>query len=131
MSDFRIYKHPSGQLEAVKEGWSWPAAAFVVFWALYKKIWVIGSAILIFSVLLYASLPLSYLPYAFDLGCALVFGFFGNGWREANLVDRGYELINDVSARTPAGALAEHLRSQSQTQGSDAAPVIKSFPQLQ
>jgi hypothetical protein len=131
MSNFRIYRHPSGQLQAVKEGWSWPAAVFVTLWALYKKIWVIGSAILMFSVLLHASVPLSYLPYAFDLGCALVFGYFGNGWREANLVDRGYELINDVSAKTPGGAIAEHLRSQPKTEGGEAGPAIESFTALQ
>jgi len=112
VSQFRIYKHPSDQLEAVKEGWSWPAAVFVGFWALYKKIWVIGSAVLVFSLLLHTILPFSNLPFVFDLGSAVVFGYFGNGWREASLVDRGFELIDDVSAKTPEGAIAEHLRSQ-------------------
>jgi hypothetical protein len=120
VSHYRFYKHPSGQLEAVKEGWSWPAVVFVGFWALYKKIWVIGSAILLFSVLLHVSLPFSNLPFLFDLGSAVVFGLFGNGWREANLVDRGFELINDVKAKTPDGAIAEHLRNPSPEEEGEA-----------
>jgi hypothetical protein len=112
MSEFRIYQHPAQQLEAVKQGWSWPGAIFVAFWALYKKLWVIGGSVLTASVLLHVMLPFSSLPFFFDLACAGVFGYFGNEWREKDLADRGFEPTDSVESSTPDGAVAEHLRNQ-------------------
>jgi hypothetical protein len=115
MSEFRVYRHPSGQLEAVKIGWSWPGAVFEGFWALYKKLWIIGSVVIIVSLVLHAYLWMTNLPLVFDLACAAAFGYFGNSWREVNLVDRGVEQIDSVDAKTPEGATAEHLRNQAIT----------------
>lgn len=39
MKHYKIYEHPAGRIEAVKQGWSWPAFFFVPTWALFKKMW--------------------------------------------------------------------------------------------
>jgi hypothetical protein len=123
MEEFRVYRHPSGDVEAVKVGWSWPGAILVGFWALYKKLWIIGSAVLIVSVLLHAMFSvMSNLPLLFDLVCAVAFGIYGNAWRDTNLVDRGFALVDTVLAKTPDGAIAEHLRNQTQVAAHGAAP---------
>ncbi|WP_226912943.1 hypothetical protein [Halomonas sp. 3D7M] len=37
MKEFKIYMHPAGMHEAVKQGWSWPGFFFGPIWALVKK----------------------------------------------------------------------------------------------
>ena len=39
MKQYKIFKHPLGKIEAVKQGWSWPAFFFNWIWALVKKMW--------------------------------------------------------------------------------------------
>ena len=37
MKTYKIFKNPTGQYEAVKQGWSWPAFFFGGIWACVKK----------------------------------------------------------------------------------------------
>jgi hypothetical protein len=49
---YKVYNHPSLGAEAVKVGFSLPAAFFVVFWMLAKKLWTLaGLWILAYIVL--------------------------------------------------------------------------------
>lgn len=45
MKTYKIFKNPTGQYEAVKQGWSWPAFLFGGIWACVKKygVWVSES----------------------------------------------------------------------------------------
>jgi len=99
-------------VESVKIGWSWPGAIFVGFWALYKKLWGIGTAALAISLAGYAAFGFQLvLAHLIDLGLAISFGAMGNGWRSRDLADRGFERLETAGAKTPGGAIAEHLRN--------------------
>ncbi len=39
---YKVFEHPENRVEAVKQGWSWPAFFFIWIWALVKKMWVLG-----------------------------------------------------------------------------------------
>ena len=120
MKQYKIFKHPSGNSEAVKQGWSWPAFFFSFMWAMVKKQWVLGVAVFI-----------GMLVFGFILGAAgggdggealinivaiiinIVFGINGNSWREKNLISRGYEQVDTVTAANPEGAVALYLKAAS------------------
>lgn len=46
MSQYTIFSDSTGEFEAIKAGWSWPAF-FNVIWALTKGMWVLVVAILL------------------------------------------------------------------------------------
>lgn len=73
MIDFRIYENPFGYQEAVKQGWSWPAFIFGGFWALWKKLWLIGSiTVFIYLVLFVIQEFLSWLYFFKYLSIAFI-----------------------------------------------------------
>ena len=118
MKQYKVFKHPSGTSEAVKQGWSWPAFFFSFIWAMVKKIWGLGVGVLIGT-----------LVFGFIVGAAgggeggdalinivaiivnVIFGMNGNSWREKNLISRGYEQVDTVTAANPEGAIALHLKA--------------------
>lgn len=118
MKQYKIFKHPSGSSEAVKQGWSWPAFFFNCIWAMAKKQWALGVAVLI-----------GFLVLGFVVGAAggreggegfinfasfivsIIFGMNGNSWREKNLISRGYEQEDTVTAANPEGAVALYLKA--------------------
>lgn len=90
----RIYKHPSGKIEVVKQGWSWPAFFFIWIWAMVKKIWDVGI-IVVFSIIILNLLELYYgigiqdsavisfiIDGIFVITVGIIFGKNGNFWRE-------------------------------------------------
>ncbi len=118
MKQYKVFKHPSGNSEAVKQGWSWPAFFFSFIWAMVKKQWALGVSVLIGT-----------LTFGFIVGAAgggeggdaliniisilinIIFGINGNSWREKNLISRGYEQADTVSAANPEGAVALYLKA--------------------
>lgn len=118
MKQYKVFKHPSGAIEAVKQGWSWPAFFFSFIWAMVKKMWPLGIGVLI-----------GFFVLGMVVGAAgggnggealiniaaiisnVVFGLNGNAWREANLHSRGYELEDTVTAANPEGAVALYLKA--------------------
>lgn len=118
MKQYKIFKHPSGTSEAVKQGWSWPAFFFSFIWAMVKKQWALGVSVLI-----------GLLVFGFIVGAAggdegggalinivsiiinIIFGINGNSWRERNLISRGYEQVDTVTAANPEGAIALYLKT--------------------
>lgn len=52
MKHYKIFKNQIGQIEAVKQGFSWPAFFFTWIWALVKKNWFLAIGILISGILL-------------------------------------------------------------------------------
>ena len=112
MNQYKIFTHPSGAIEAVKQGWSWPAFSFGFVWAMVKGLWQLSIGVL-----------LAFLAVGFALGVVgneqwgdaivnglgvtanLIFGVHGNGWREKNLLSRGFQQKQTVTAPTPRAAV--------------------------
>ncbi|MEM0111894.1 MAG: DUF2628 domain-containing protein, partial [Candidatus Parvarchaeota archaeon] len=51
MKTYNIYKHPLGDIKAVKVGWSWPAFFFTWIWAFVKGLYVVGVILLIIDMI--------------------------------------------------------------------------------
>src|SRR5262245_35962781 len=120
MKTFNVYRHPIQGLEAVKVGFSWPAASAGPIWMLVKQLWGLSAL----WIALYFSLSLvetgtdkfepggpQALVYlhlvAGYLALTLIPGFKGNKWREKNLVRRGFEMLGMVRAETPEAAISQ------------------------
>lgn len=120
MKTFNVYRHPIQGLEAVKVGFSWPAASAGPIWMLAKNLWGLSGlwVAMYFAlslietvtdtsepsgaqVLVYLLLVAGY----FTLG--LVPGFKGNKWREKNLVRRGFEMLGTVQTATSEAAISQ------------------------
>jgi hypothetical protein len=118
MKQYKVFKHPSGMNEAVKQGWSWPAFFFNWIWAMVKKMWAIGVGVLIGLFALGIILAVAGVEDAaaliiniVALGINIAFGVKGNSWREKNLVSRGFEQVDTVTAANSDGALALCLKT--------------------
>lgn len=117
---FKVYQHPSLGAEAVKVGFSWPAAFFVVIWMLVKKLWLASGlwilALIVLAILQDAALKSGstgalLVVAAGHLALALVPAFKGNEWRTRDLARRGFEFVDSVSAETPDAAIAQALKN--------------------
>jgi Protein of unknown function (DUF2628) len=118
MKQYKVFKHPSGTMEAVKQGWSWPAFGFIFIWAMVKKMWGLGAGSLIGMLVVSFFVGFAGGGVAGDLLVNIVviivgilFGIKGNSWREMNLVARGYEQVDTVTAANSEGALALYLKT--------------------
>jgi hypothetical protein len=117
MKQFSVFKHPAGELEVVKQGWSWPAFFFTFIWAMAVKMWDVGIAVMVtLFVVSFALLSVSFvlnIPLAGEIAqrgllivVSIVLGAKGNSWREINLLSRGFELKDTVTASNKDAALA-------------------------
>lgn len=123
MKQFKIFKHPTGTCEAVKQGWSWPAFFFVIIWAFLKKQWQLGifvfTGIFLFAFLLYISIDefdADIIINITSLIISVIFGLKGNSWREKNLSFRGYDFVDTITAANSDGAVALYLKSLTESQ---------------
>lgn len=110
MKGYKIYEHPCGEIEIVKNGWSWPAFWFTWIWAMVKKLWPVGlialfGIIIINFIDLYLGVngPDSFQMFIIVSGIyititGIIFGTNGNHWREENAVQRGYILKGYIEA---------------------------------
>ena len=122
MKVYKVYKHPSLGAEAVKVGFSWPAAFLIVIWMLAKKLWTLAGlwvlayiilAIVQDSALKSHSTGAILIILAGHLALGLIPAFKGNEWRIKNLTKRGYEFLDSVQAETPNAAMAQVLEKRS------------------
>ena len=117
MKQYKVFKHPAGLTEAVKQGWSWPAFFFGSFWAMAKKMWGIGIGVLI-GFLVFGMIVAVMgggsggegLINFIALVANIIFGVKGNSWREKNLASRGFDQVDTVTAANPEGAVASYLK---------------------
>jgi len=116
---YKVYKHPSLGSEAVKVGFSWPAAFLNVLWMFAKKLWTLAGlwvlAYIVLAILQDAaakahSIGGTLVILAGNLVLGLVPAFKGNEWRIRNLTGRGYEYVDSVQAATPDAAVAQVLK---------------------
>lgn len=116
---YKIFSSPLGSNEAVKQGWSWPGFFFIIFWAFVKKMWVLGSSVLVLLIVLVmieegieasSGVEAPAWQIAIINGTfwvvSVIFGVSGNQWREKNLLSRGFEYKDTVYAENPEAGLA-------------------------
>lgn len=112
MKDYKIFRHPQSPIEAVKQGWSWPAFFFTCFWAMFKKMWGLGLGALVAIVVV--GLIVDAIAGKFSSVFGIIVGCFfassGNKWRESNLLSRGYDIVDTVKASNPEGAIAKYMK---------------------
>ncbi len=92
-----------GDAVAVKEGFSWLAFLFDLFWVLYHGLWLWAAAIVAVWVLLdlaayYGVIDSLTLTIAM-IGFKLWIGFSGNDWRRNKLDRAGYLLAGIAAGR--------------------------------
>lgn len=118
MKQYKIFKHPSGNTEAVKQGWSWPAFFFTCIWAIVEKQWILSfgllAALIVFVLALSStnSEAAVFLTYLFGVSINIVLGFNGNALKEGSLISRGYIYASAIGAANPEGAVALYLKSE-------------------
>lgn len=116
MNRYRVYKHPVGTIEAVKQGWSWPAFFLSSFWAIYKKIYFYGFAALVLCLVSYALFESTATSISFadliSLLTCFIFAISGNDWLTLNLESRGFDYMETVVASTADAAIGIHLRNE-------------------
>ncbi len=85
----------------LREGFSWPAAAFSILWALYHGLWDWALVLLAAGLALSAAVEFSGLDAlgagALEIGFAVLVGATSNDWRRWVLARRGYRLDDIVS----------------------------------
>ena len=112
MRQFKVYRHPSGALDGVQPGWSWPAFLFGGLWGMSRKMWWLVAAELV------GLLPLLLLPVPVVLAgvavlvCHLVFGWQGHAWLARHLKAQGYRHADTVTAEDRERALALSIRQR-------------------
>lgn len=119
MKLYEVYTSPLGKMEAVKQGWSWPAFFFVWIWACVKKMWALGIGVIaallivlfVFTVVDTDEAVIDGFFIFANIVIGIVFGLRGNSWREKNLLSRGFSLAATESATNPEAALALHASS--------------------
>ena len=121
---YKIFKHPNGEIQAVKQGWSWPGFFFGGLWALIKKLWgvaillfIIGLMIKAFSFIISISQGIEVglvvdriLFSIFGITTGIVLGINGNKLREKKLISNGFEYKDIVNANNPQEAIALWLK---------------------
>lgn len=117
MKTFQVLRHPTLGYQAVKLGFSWPAACFSIIWLLWCRLWA-KSGLLIglffgFLVLLSIAANTLEIPSAtaglvFLSGLVLLWilpGFTGNTSRIKGLKRRGFESLSVLQAKTEDSAI--------------------------
>lgn len=117
MTTYKVYTHPTNGVEAVKVGFSWPAFFFSIFWAMFKKMWMVAlilfGAALAIAVAQYlifgeaTSTASTSVDRVSNLVYAVIVGNLGNGLRERNLLSRGYVFAHETEASSVDGAKAQ------------------------
>lgn len=124
MKHFKIYSHPQGSTETIKQGWSWPAFFFGWIWALVKKMWHLGAGVIVVFFVLgiiaaiaggKAEETLTALTGLAAIVLSIVFGVNGNKWREKNIASRGFEYKDTVAAANADGAMALYIKRSNLT----------------
>jgi hypothetical protein len=121
MKEYKIFEHPDGKVEVVKQGWSWPGFLFAFFWLLAKRMWI-PAGIIFASFLLIVFIggvaggaiekALDEILSIANIMIMVVFGIKGNNLREKNLLSRGFDFRTTLTASNHDGAVAIYLKER-------------------
>ncbi len=101
---------PDRDMVLVKEGFSWPALFFSVFWALWCRLWWVALGLVVVNVVVSAVLtvlgadPVS--EAAISFGMAILFALLANDLKRWTLARRGFRQVGVVAATN--AETAEH-----------------------
>ncbi|REC96217.1 DUF2628 domain-containing protein [Kushneria indalinina] len=118
MKRFDVYRHPDGRLEAVKQGWNWPAFFFGALWALYCRLWkiavltLVGVFIVSMAGALEESGMLDVMANIACLGLYIAFGINGNHWKRRHLTSSGFQPAGTLEAGNVKEAIKRHAQRQ-------------------
>ena len=122
MKQYKIFRHPAGTIQAVKQGWCWTGCFFGFIWAFFSKMWELGLMMLAINIILgllaSGSLEMDKMnavdvfSWIFLVVTSILFGIYGNQWREQNLLSRGFDFKGTVTASNKEGAVALFLNGR-------------------
>ena len=113
MKKFNIYTNPSGILQVVKQGWSFPAFGFGIFWCFFKRLYNIGIILFIssffFNIIFPNDTKVNITAYILTICISGWLGSSGNKLIENNLLKNGYKFKKTVSALNPKSAINKYM----------------------
>ncbi len=105
--------NPDRDLTVVKEGFNWPAFLFSGFWALSKRMWIVGMAMFAVGGVLEAGLSLSgandLSRWIIHFGYLTVIGLTANDLRRQALARAGFAFVGLGAGDTRDEALGGFL----------------------
>lgn len=118
MKEYKVFEHPIGKIEPVKQGWSWPAFFFNWVWALIKRMW--GIAVTVFLLSLFMEIFINEAEFGIgtivifmvSIVILFIFGINGNDWREKKLLSRGFDFKMTVEALNQDQAVSIYLKEK-------------------
>lgn len=136
MALFTILEAPDGQPEKVaviREGFSLPAAAFTIFWALWHRMWIVAVLLFLITVALElgaGALRLDpMLMSGAGLAVSLLFGFEARALQAVSLSRAGYRNVGMISAESRESAELQYFAQRYTGQApAPAAPQISTRP---
>lgn len=111
MNIYAIYINPeqkSNNFIIVREGFSWRALLFNVFWAVYHKMWLALFLVIIINIIV-TTINIQGLVFISKLTIMLIFGFFASDIREYDLQRKNYRLRDVVFAQSEIEAELKFL----------------------
>ena len=121
MKEYKVFEHPDGKFEVVKQGWSWPAFFFAFFWLLIKRMWILAGIIFasFLIIVIIGGVAGGAIEKALDeilsianIMIMVVFGLKGNNLREQNLLSRGFDFKTSLTASNHDGAVAIYVKER-------------------
>ena len=112
MKKFKVFKNAVGDIQAIKQGWCWPAFFFDIFWAMVSNLWgILGVLLIAFVAMIFfmgrfgiAQNGEALISIA-SIVVKIVFGVNGNKWREGKLLAKDFELMQIVMATSKGMAV--------------------------
>ena len=115
MRTYKLYRHPTMGLKAVKEGFSWPGFLFGTLWLLGKGLF--GAMLVVLGICLVLSRVTDNEVAIFVISLLVSFsiGASGNDMWGKKLTKRGYQLLGKFQAANRQAALAQAVVGTAQT----------------
>ena len=88
----------------VREGFSWLAALFPLFWFLAKRLWLVAALYFSFATLMGFVLPAGIAPWAM-VALQILTGFEARNLQRWTLARQGFRLMGVVQGRDEEGAV--------------------------
>lgn len=100
----------------IKQGFSFVAAIFNFFWAIYYKMWFIAGSTAILTLLL-GNIKSMYLAYSINIAILFLFGFFASEMREYYATRNGFELSDVLLAQSEEEAEVRYYMRENNQKG--------------
>jgi len=121
MKTYHIYRNSKGDLKVIKQGWCWCAFLFNFIWAFSKKLFGIGTAVLMTFIVIVFLRDLSNLlngsKFIVVMIIPIALGLRGSSIYEGKLKKKDYKFVDIITARSPAMAMNYWLEKRVQAAG--------------